>query len=72
MNKYEIGFKVNMVLGSVDYAAHSEEEAIEKALNYVCKQLDDALPELDFEVEANVEDVFYGGDPDEKYAKIEF
>ena len=67
MNKYEMRINFNMCTGTVDVSAENDQEAIEKALDYVCKQLYDALPELDIEVEANIDECFVGGDPDMAY-----
>lgn len=50
MRNYE--FKVNferVLNGTVDVDAETLEEATEKALSYIGKQLSDALPELDIE-----------------------
>lgn len=67
MNQYDLEIKVNYVSGKVTVNAEYEGEAIEKALNYVTEKLHDALPELDIEVEAEVSECYYGGNPDEAY-----
>ena len=67
MNQYDLDIKFNSVTGKITIGAESESDAIDKALDYVCKQLADALPELDIEVEAEVSECYYGGDPDMAY-----
>ena len=67
MNQYDLNIKFNRVNGKVVIDAESEGDAIDKALDYVCKQLADAFPELDIEVEVEVSECYYGGDPDMAY-----
>lgn len=67
MNQYDLDINFNRVTGKITIDAESEGDAIDKALDYVDKQLANALPELDIEIEAEVSECYYGGDPDMAY-----